>query len=209
MLAFVLFDDGQAPTDLAAVVDVLSAEPAVMNELAQLAETLTGIADHITGPSPLDPDIPLHLHASYRREEILFALGERNLGDRTNPREGVRWVADRDIDALFVTLEKSDRHYSPSTRYRDYAISRELFYWETQSGTTRQSPTGKRYLAGSSTPLLFVRRTNKIGNHAPAFAYLGRARLVDSRGEKPIEITWKLDARMPERWFRLAKAVAG
>ncbi len=209
MLAFVLFEDGKAPTDLAAVVAALAVEPAVMTELAQLAETLTASADHITGPSPLDPDIPLHLHASYRREEILVALGERNLGDRTNHREGVRWVKGREIDALFVTLEKSDRHYSPSTRYRDYAISRELFHWESQSGTTRQSPTGRRYLDGSSTPLLFVRRTNKIGNHAPSFAFLGPARLVDSRGEKPIAITWKLDTAMPERWFRVAKAVSG
>jgi superfamily II DNA or RNA helicase/HKD family nuclease len=209
MLAFVLFDDGQAPTTLPAVVEALAQEPAVRRELAELAEALTERADHITRPSALPPDIPLHLHGHYRREEILVALGERELGGTTSHREGLRWVADRNIDAFFVTLEKSERHYSPSTRYHDYAVSRELFHWESQSGTTRSSPTGQRYLSGSSTVLLFVRKTNKRGAYAPGFVFLGPARLVDARGEQPIAITWKLDTPMPERWFRLAKAVAG
>ena len=209
MLAFVLFDDGAAPSTVAAALAALADEPAVQTELAELADALSSRADHITRPSSLDADLPLHVHASYRREEILVALGERQLGGKTSHREGVRWVKDRKIDAFFVTLEKSDRHYSPSTRYRDYAISRELFHWESQSETTRSSPTGQRYLRGASTPLLFVRRTNKVGSHAPAFVFLGPARLVESRGEKPIAITWKLQTPMPERWFRVAKAVAG
>lgn len=209
MLAFVLFNDGEAPPTLPGVISALEREPAVRRELAELAEALSERADHLTQPSSLPPDIPLHLHGHYRREEILVALGERVLGGKTSHREGLRWVKDRNIDAFFVTLEKSEKHYSPSTRYRDYAISRELFHWESQSGTTRRSPTGKRYLAGSSTVLLFVRKTNKRGNHAPGFVFLGPATRVEDRGEQPIAITWKLRTPMPERWFRLAKAVAG
>jgi len=209
MLGFVLFADGAAPPTLSGVVEGLSAEPAVRRELAELAEALAERADHLTRPSTLPPEVPLQLHGHYRRGEILVALGERRLGDKTSHREGLRWVKDRNIDAFFVTLEKSEKHYSPSTRYRDYAISRELFHWESQSGTTRRSPTGQRYLTGGSTVLLFARKTNKIKNYAPAFVFLGPATLVESRGEQPIAITWKLKTPMPERWFRVAKAVAG
>ncbi len=209
MLAFVLFDDGAAPTTLPGVVAALAAEPGVRRELLELSLALRDQADHLTRPSALAPEVPLHLHATYRREEILVAFGERKLGDKTRHREGLRYVQPHDVDAFFVTLEKSDRHYSPSTRYRDYAVSRDLFHWESQSGTTRSSPTGRRYLEGGSTPLLFVRRTNKVGAYAPGFTFLGPLSLVDSRGEQPIAITWRLAVPMPERWFRVAKAVAG
>ena len=30
--------------------------------------------------------------------------------------------------------------------YKDYAISPELFHWESQNATSPTSPTGKRYL---------------------------------------------------------------
>ncbi len=208
-VAFVLFDDGAAPRTLSGVIAALAIELAVRNELAELAEALTERADHITRPSALDADVPLHLHASYRREEVLVALGEREIGGQMNHREGLLWAKKRGIDAFFVTLEKAEEHYSPSTRYRDYALSRELFHWESQSGTTRSSPTGQRYLTGASTPLLFVRRTRKVGGQSSAFVFLGRASLVESRGERPIAITWRLASPMPERWFRVAKAVAG
>jgi hypothetical protein len=177
--------------------------------LGELAEVLDTQADHLTRPLPLDPDVPLHLHGLYRREEVLVALGDRNLGDTTSHREGVKYVRDRNTDVLFVTLEKSERDYSPTTRYRDYAISRELFHWESQSVTSRSSPTGQRYLDGSSTVLLFVRQTNKVAGRAPAYVFLGPCTRVDDQGERPIQITWKLHHPMPERWFRVARAVAG
>lgn len=37
------------------------------------------------------------------------------------------WHPDTNTDYFFITLQKSEKDYSPSTRYRDYAISPELF----------------------------------------------------------------------------------
>ena len=89
-------------------------------------------------------------------------------------------------------------------------MSRELFHWESQSGTTRRSPTGRRYLDGTSTVLLFVRRTAKdASGRAPGFVFLGPVTRVSDRGEKPISITWRLQRPMPETLFALAKAAAG
>ncbi len=62
-------------------------------------------------------------------------------------------LADRNVDAFFITLKKSEADYSPTTMYADYPISRDLFHWESQSTTSVNSPTGRRYLDGSSDRL--------------------------------------------------------
>src|SRR3546814_15366129 len=66
-------------------------------------------------------------------------------------------------DAFFVTLKKSESDYSPTTMYRDYAISPELFHWESQSTTSVASPTGQRYLnpASRGSPVLLFTRSEE------------------------------------------------
>lgn len=209
MVSFLLFDDGKSPSSLPSVAQALELEEAITQELCDLARVLDAQADHLTRPSSLPPEVPLHVHGTYRREEILVSLGERSLGARTAHREGVKYIKPYNIDAFLVTLEKSDRDYSPTTRYHDYAISRELFHWESQSGTAPHTPTGKRYLARSSTVLLFVRRTNELNGRAPGFVFLGPATLVSSTGARPMQIVWALETPMPETLYRTAKAAAG
>ncbi len=210
MLGFLLFDHGNSPDTIAGVQAALEGEPAIRRELQELADVLESRARLLTRPSSLWPEVPLHVHACYSRGEALVALGDRRLGQPTNMREGVKYLKERNADMLFVTLNKSERHYSPTTRYRDYAISRELFHWESQSTTTRHSPTGQRYLQDRSCVLLFVRETPKDSRgRAPSFIFLGRARRVADHGERPIQITWRLDTPMPEAILRQARAVAG
>lgn len=209
MLGYVLFADGQAPPSLAAVQAALRAEPAVRRELGELADVLEDRAATLTAPDEHWDDVPLHVHATYTKGEVLAALGARRLGQKTALREGVKYVAERNADLLFVTLHKSERHYSPTTRYRDYAISRELFHWESQSGTTRRSPTGQRYLGNDSRVMLFVRQQQKDArSRTMGFMYLGPATRVSDHGERPIEIDWRLATPMPETMLRLARAVA-
>jgi hypothetical protein len=52
----------------------------------------------------------------------------------------------RPTDLLFITLNKSEAPFSPSTRYNDYAISTQEFHWESQSLTREASATGQRYI---------------------------------------------------------------
>ena len=71
---------------------------------------------------------------------------------------------------LFVTLNKSDKDYSPTTMYEDYSISEELFHWQSQSTTSADSPTGQRYVnheARDSRVLLFVREFKQDRETAP------------------------------------------
>ncbi|WP_197455706.1 DUF3427 domain-containing protein [Stieleria neptunia] len=120
---------------------------------------------------------PLAIHAAYTRDEILVAFGHWSFNDRPSQREGVLHLKDRKLDAFFVTLQKTENEYSPTTMYEDYLISHDQFHWQSQSNTSEQSPTGQRYIRHrekSYTPLLFVRETKNLpsGLSAP-YHFLG------------------------------------
>lgn len=96
--------------------------------------------------------------------------------------------------------------------YRDYAISPELFHWESQNSTSPSSPVGKRYLdrvSHGSQILLFTRDTadDETGLTVP-YTCLGQVDYVQHSGEKPIAITWKLHRPMPADVYATAAAVA-
>ena len=55
-------------------------------------------------------------------------------------REGVKWLPDKQLDVFFVTLNKADKDYSPTTMYNDYSINESLFHWQSQSTTRRLHP---------------------------------------------------------------------
>lgn len=73
--------------------------------------------------------------------------------------EGVKWLPEKQLDVFFVTLNKADKDYSPTTMYQDYSINENLFHWQIQSTTAADSPTGQRYIhhrERRSKVLLFV-----------------------------------------------------
>lgn len=155
----------------------------------------------------------LFSHASYTREEVAAAIGHVTLDRAANSlRQGVVYVPEERVDALFVTLNKTGGHFSPTTRYRDYALTRDLFHWESQSTTTQASPTGQRYVNQSlegNDILLFVReqKMNEYGVGA-AYTCVGNVDYVQHEGEKPISILWKLRRSMPEDLFLVAATAA-
>ena len=104
--------------------------------------------------------MPLQVHARYTRIEILAAFGE---GERARSAAMARGRLRREgvgADLLAFTLDKTSGDFSPTTRYRDYAISRDLIHWESQSTTRADSETGRRYqnhVALGRSILLFAR----------------------------------------------------
>ncbi len=78
------------------------------------------LASGITFPKETGP---LEVHASYTREQIRLALGLGSLENPITQQEGVRHVPERRVDALFVTLEKSEQEFSPTIMYEDYALN--------------------------------------------------------------------------------------
>jgi hypothetical protein len=115
-------------------------------------------------------------------------------------REGVLYVKEKKSDLLFITLNKVEKHYSPSTMYKDYAINDELFHWQTQSKIGPESDTCLRYINHKRTGnriLLFVRESKTEDNVTSPYVYLGQADYVSHRGSKPVNIVWKLHNELP------------
>ena len=150
--------------------------------------------------------VPLHVHARYQREEILAALDFPRTPNSF--REGVWYSQDLNVDALFVTLKKSESDYSPTTMYRDYPISPTLFHWESQSTTSVLSPTGRRYLSGKSTVLLFAREEQKDEFGTSPYLFLGPVEYVSHTGDRPIALTWRLQHALPMDFFASATVAA-
>lgn len=154
-------------------------------------------------------DVPLNLHARYRREEVLVAFDITRNGKVPRVQAGVFYDEDHDTDLLFVTLKKTERGFSPKTMYRDHAVSRSLFHWESQHTAHVDTVTGQRYIAGTSLVLLFVREQKKLPNGlAEPFVFLGPVRMRSYRGARPMQIEWELESEMPA-WLYERGSVLG
>lgn len=186
--------------------------PAVRGELVELFKLLDDRAAHVAVPlagvARWDEPVPLTLHSRYRLDDILAAFGLMTPAHPHRLREGVKHDPATRSDLFFVTLEKSEKHYSPTTRYRDYALSPTLFHWESQSTTSTTSPTGQRYLRQRETGghvFLFVRERKKDGGLTQAYTFLGPADYESHSGDRPIAIVWRLRTPMPADLFQQAK----
>jgi hypothetical protein len=182
-------------------------------ELVELLGMLDDQVIHLPEPLGVPGPIPLTAHASYTREEVLAAFGASTVTKPLPLQAGVYWHEPSNSDLFFITLQKTEKDYSPTTRYRDYAISDEVFHWESQSTTRAASPTGQRYIhhrERGTHVVLFVRETKRSpnGGTAPYFC-VGTARYVEHHAERPMQIIWKLDRRLPGDLFtRFRAAVA-
>jgi hypothetical protein len=184
------------------------AHPQVRAELLGLLNVLADGVSHVQHGLSTHPDVPLAVHARYSRLEILAAFG---IGDRAKVapwQTGVYWARDVKADLFAFTLDKTSGQFSPTTRYRDYAISRELIHWESQSATRADSEAGRRYQtheALGSSVMLFAR----LRGDDRAFWFLGPATYVSHESEQPMAITWRLKHPLPGDLFaQFAAAVA-
>lgn len=186
---------------------VLLAHPQVCAEVGELLDVLAGRIQHVA--LPLEDDaVPLQVHARYTRREILAAFGVGD-GAKVAPwQTGVYWAREANADLLAFTLDKTSGQFSPTTRYRDHAISRDLVHWESQSVTRADSETGRRYQEHAqrgSRIMLFAR----LRADDRAFHFLGPATYVSHEGELPMAITWRLAHPLPGDLFAsFAAAVA-
>ena len=182
----------------------LADSPVLLSELIELLKYRFDRIDFIDAPVDVGFDCPLDLNCTYTRDQLLVAL---DFMKPATVREGVKWLPEHKLDVFFVTLNKSDKDYSPTTMYNDYSINERLFHWQSQSTTAERSSTGQRYIhhkEQGSRVLLFVRefKADRITGGAEAYTYLGTANYVKHEGEKPMNITWKLDAPIPAKYLK-------
>jgi hypothetical protein len=195
-------------TTLEAGCALLWAHPQVRRELLELLECLEARVTHVPISLADEPHVPLVVHGRYTRIEILAAFGIGD-GAKVAPwQTGVYWAEPASADLLAFTLDKTSGGFSPTTRYRDYAISSDLIHWESQSVTRADGETGLRYrhhVSRGSKIMLFAReRTDER-----AFHFLGPATYVKHEGELPMAVTWRLHHALPGDLFAsFAAAVA-
>ncbi|MBF7055002.1 DUF3427 domain-containing protein [Halomonas sp. KAO] len=164
---------------------------------------------------PLRPlnDLPfdcgLLLHGAYGMAEIKAALGLASLEKPGSTGVGVIHAKEIRAYIHLVTFQKDDSDFSPTTRYRDYPISRTLLHWESQSNTTQLSSTGQNYIHFQErgyTILFFARLTKRIEGETAPFIFLGPAKALTSlQGDRPIAMTWELAHPMPAGMFEEAR----
>ena len=182
----------------------LADSPVLLNELMDLLHYRYEQIDFIDMPVPLGFDCPLDLHCTYTRDQLLVAMDFKK---PATVREGVKWLSDKKLDVFFITLNKADKDYSPTTMYNDYSINSELFHWQSQSTTAENSPTGQRYIhhqERDSRVLLFVRefKSDRLSGGAAAYTFLGTATYVKHDGSRPMNITWRLDQPIPAKYLK-------
>ncbi len=213
MLFFALWPDLGGHSSYSEGLATLASEPAFRDEASQVITDAFNRARHTPRPLRGMAMNPLRTHAHYSREEITAALDWASFARTPQVmRQGVFHAKDWNADALLVTLRKSEKDFSPTTMYRDYAISSELFHWESQSVTTQHSPTGQRYLRqreDGNNIVLFSRdfADSALGTAEP-FLALGTCDFVQAEGERPIAITWRLHRPMPQDHFQAASVLA-
>ncbi len=203
MLDAALWGGTESFSGMAARLASLQGERAA--ELRELAGVLRSRIRRVA--PPLDPAVPLHIHSRYSKNEVLAAFGV----DRpAHMREGVKHVEEHRADLFFVTIDKSENHYSATTLYHDRAITESLFQWESQSTLRSTAATARRYMSGESTIHLLIRQSKRDeGLGAPPYIYAGPMTYMSHGGDRPVRFVWRLDHPLPADVFHYAKTTAG
>lgn len=187
-------------------LDRLRESPELLGELGQLAAFLLSRSSLIPQEIPGMEATLLRLHASYSLREILTAVGHYTPEKRTPHQSGVLALKEQKMELLFVTVNKEEGFY-PSIAYYDYAISPELFHWQTQNSAGPHTAGGKRYIESSTNGWqfqLFVRR-----NSGDAYYACGPVELQSWEGSQPMSITWRLQQPLPMRLFQVFNVLRG
>ena len=182
-----------------------------VSELIEILNYRFEQIDFVDKELKLQFDCPLDLHCRYTRDEILAGFGFYSFEKKKAQREGVLYLENIKTDIFFITLNKSEKEYSPTTLYDDYAISEKLFHWQSQSTTSDTSPTGKRYINQSNNNInvmLFVRENKTENGIGSPYYFLGTAHYKSHVGSKPMSIVWELDYPMPAHLLKETKKLA-
>lgn len=194
MLGYQLWRQSDDRFDEAEVLTRFERFPELRRELGELAGQLLERVSLAPVAGGLPPEWPLALHRTYSRDELLTAVGLWTRERKPSHREGLIRLPNGD-ELLLVTLVKTEAHFSPSTRYRDYAISQGLFHWQSQAGTSEESSTGQGYLRQATNGRRFYLCVRK--HQSDRFRFLGDVKYVKHEGERPLSITWRMVHPIP------------
>lgn len=199
MLYYALFQERISKIGVSSVYEALSRlkdYPLFVQEIKELVQYLAQNLEIKT--FPLNNGLPQNLeqYGCYTREEV-FAIFGRQTADKKmqGSASGVFKINELNTELFFVTLNKSDADFSPSTQYDDYVMGEYQFHWQSQNDDAHtnkgerfvnQTHNGKRFI-------LFVREYKRdgFGNTSPFYCF-GMIDYIRSYGNKPMNVEWKL-----------------
>lgn len=173
----------------------------IVKEMIQVLEMRMDQIGFMELEIDLPYDQPLKLHSRYTRDQIFAAFGFSTFESKSSNREGVAERSEINTELLFIDLNKSDEHYSPTTMYEDYALNETLFHWQSQNSARPDIGKGLSYIKHQTTGkkmLLFVReeKQNQYKNTL-GYVFVGEGKLKDYYGSKPMSINWELNEPIP------------
>lgn len=195
-------------------IKLIGKNKVLTNEILEVLEILIDKIDFIEKEIQLDYSQPLKVHSRYTREQILAAFGDSTFLKKSSNREGVVNLELKNMELLLVTLEKTEKNYSPTTMYNDYAINEKIFHWQSQNSSKPEIGKGLSYINHQKNKkeiLLFVREknTDQFGN-TMGYVFLGNANYQEHYGSKPMSINWELNETLPPYlWKSTVKMAVG
>ena len=202
MLYYALFQDKISKARLSSVNEALELIHAPQyiwfkQEISEITSYLLANLEIKTTPISAEFIPGLELYGCYTREEVFTLVGRQTAEVKMQgAASGVFNLPEHNATLLFVTLNKSEKDFSPSTQYNDYLINEEYFHWQSQNTDSHNNNGGRRYTEQSQTKnkiILFVREEKKdgFGNTSP-FHCFGLVDYVSSHDDFPMNVKWKL-----------------
>ncbi|WP_339813801.1 DUF3427 domain-containing protein [uncultured Imperialibacter sp.] len=214
MLHYDVWQDKGQFGDLQKSLRAIGESEVLVEEIIEVLEILIDKIDFLERDIDLPYPQPLKVHSRYTRDQILSAFGFYTFNKKPSYREGVAYSQDKNTELLFITLNKTEKVFSPTTLYEDFAVSESIFHWQTQNAVSPDKGKGLSYIHHKDSGrkiLLFVRERNEdeYGN-TMAFVFLGDGDLLEHYGSKPMSIKWELKEPMPPYlWKDSAKMAVG
>ncbi|MBQ2386073.1 MAG: DUF3427 domain-containing protein [Bacteroidales bacterium] len=166
-------------------------------EIAEIVSFLLARLDIKTTPIGAEIIPGLELYGCYTREEVFTLVGRQTAEVKMQgAASGAFNLPEHNAVLLFVTLNKSEKDFSPSTQYNDYLINEEYFHWQSKNTDSHYNSGGRKYVEQAKTGMkviLFVREEKKdgFGNTSP-FHCFGLVDYVSSHDDFPMNVKWKL-----------------
>ena len=214
MLHYDVWQNAEGFENLQDSIKAIGTNPEMVAEIIEVMEIVMNAINFVEIEINFQFNQPLMLHSRYTRDQILAAFNFHTFNVKSSIREGVAESKDKNVELLFITLNKSEKDYSPTTLYNDFAISDTLFHWQSQNATRPDTGKGISYIQHQFLKkdiLLFVREQNKdeYGVNM-SYVFLGKGVYLDHDGSKPMNIKWELDHAMPAYiWQNAAKMAVG
>jgi superfamily II DNA or RNA helicase len=214
MLHYDVWQDAGGFTSLEESIHAIGRNKILTQEIIEVLEILIDKIDFIEKEIVLPYSQPLKIHGRYTRDQILSAFGFNTFKQKSSNREGVAFSVERNSELLFVTLNKSEKDFSPTTLYEDFAISENLFHWQSQNAVRPDRGKGLSYIEqkeNNKRILLFIREKNEdeFGN-TMSFVFIGEGNIAEHYGSNPMSIKWELNEPMPPYlWKDSAKMAVG